>query len=65
MATYKIVRKYFSDKYPSVTLYRGLTLEEAQGHCNSPDSSSKTCTSIEGRRRTHKCGPWFDAYYEE
>lgn len=40
------------------------TLELAQEHCCNPETSSKTCTSAAGKRRTRRCGPWFDAYTE-
>ena len=64
MTTYKIVRVYFND-HPKETIVRGLTLEQAQRHCNDPETSSKTCTTPEGKRRTLQYGQWFDAYYEE
>lgn len=48
MATYKIVR--FRFKGNKRTIKRGLTLEEAQAHCQRADTS----------------GPgWFDGYEEE
>lgn len=62
-ATYKIVRHYF--KGDKRVIRTGLTLEEAQEHCSDPETSSSTCTSKEGRRRTEKRGPWFDGYSEE
>lgn len=64
MTTYKIVRKYF-EGHPSKTLYTGLSLEEAQAHCSDPETSSRTCTSAKGRRRTKAKGPWFDCFYKE
>ncbi len=39
------------------------TLEEAQRHCNDPETASETCTTEEGKDRTKTYGPWFDAYY--
>lgn len=47
--TYKIVRFFREDK-PRETIKTGLSLEEAQEHCNSDD--------------THGDG-WFDGYEEE
>ena len=51
--TYKIVRKYRDNAHPdhNKTIRTGLTLEEAQKHCNDP--------------ATHEPGVWFDCYYEE
>ena len=53
MATYKIVRNYFNGT-PRV-IERGLTLEEAQAHCNDPKT----------RGDSGPKGPWFDGYDEE
>jgi hypothetical protein len=52
MSTYKIVRKY-KDSHPdhNKVIARGLTLEEAQAHCND--------------LKTEEKGVWFDCYYEE
>jgi hypothetical protein len=61
--TYKIVRMY-RDGHPSVTLERGLTLEEAQAHCRDPQTSSSTATGDEADRHTALWGPWFDGYEE-
>lgn len=63
MATYSIVRFYFSGKQK--TLAKGLTIEVAQAHCRNPETSSRTCTLPEGLRRTKKHGAWFDGYREE
>lgn len=59
---YKIVRSYF--RGGKRTIKTGLTLEEAQAHCNNPETSSKTCTTYAGRKRTRERGPWFDGYSE-
>lgn len=60
---YKIVRA-FRDSYRKRTIATGLTLEEAQAHCHDPETSSSTCTSVEGKRRTRLHGPWFEGYTE-
>ena len=59
---YKIVRHYF--KGGKRTIETGLTLEEAQAHCQDPETSSSTCTSATKRRITAKHGKWFDGYSE-
>ena len=59
---YKIVRMYF--KGDRRTIKTGLTLAEAQAHCRDPETSSKTATSREARKRTRQHGPWFDGYEE-
>ena len=60
--TYCIIRFYFADDRPSRTIKRGLTLEQAQAHCNDPQTSSSTATNAVARRRTRDLGPWFDGY---
>lgn len=47
--SYKIIR-FYQDNRPSKVVKTGLTLEEAQAHCQSDD--------------THGPG-WFDGYDEE
>lgn len=42
-----------------------LTLEEVRAHCTDPESSSRTCTTYEGRTLTEERGNWFDGYDEE
>lgn len=61
--TYKIVRGFF--RGGRRTIARGLTLEQAQEHCRNPETSSTTCRSAAGKRRTRKLGPWFDGYERE
>ena len=59
---YKIIRRYF--KGGSRTIDTGLTLEQAQAHCQDPETSSRTCTKAHLKRRTKQMGPWFDCYEE-
>jgi len=63
METYMIVRKYFQGD--DEVIDTDLTLDEAQEHCQDPETSSKTCMQDEGIQRTEEQGPWFDAYEEE
>src|SRR3989304_5789146 len=60
--SYKIVRMYQDRDIRSKTIRTGLTLKEAQEHCQDPETSSRTCTSSAGKARTKRCGPWFDGY---
>jgi hypothetical protein len=61
--TYMIRRHHFRGS-PEI-LKTGLTLEEAQEHCEDPETSSETATSPEAREYTKRHGPWFDGYTEE
>ncbi len=61
--TFKIVRGYL--KGGRRTINTGLTLEQAQAHCQDPETSSRTCTKAAGKRRTATRGPWFDGYEAE
>jgi hypothetical protein len=64
--TYKIVRFYRdNDDLNKSVVARGLTLEQAQDHCNDPETSSTTCTSAKGMARTAAHGAWFDGYEQE
>lgn len=65
MATYRIVRMYRRAGIKSRTIATGLTLEQAQAHCRSPETSSSTCTGKVGKARTRKLGEWFDGYSED
>ncbi len=61
---YKIVRHYESAGIDKRTIATGLTLAEAEAHCNDPETSSITATSPTARKRTRKLGRWFDGYSE-
>ena len=63
-SNYRIVR-LFRDSGRNYTIARNLTLNEAQAHCQNPNSSSRTATDKTGKARTRKCGPWFDAYADK
>jgi hypothetical protein len=65
MATYKIVRFYKDWKISKRKVQGGLTLEQARSHCEDPETSSSTCTSRDGIRRTQSRGAWFDGYDTE
>lgn len=70
MTTYRIIRKYANDMisddrpHPEV-IKTGLTLEEAQAHCQDPETSSRSATNGEAVLRTAKYGEWFDAWTKE
>jgi hypothetical protein len=57
---YTIVR-YYQRGFTRV-VRRGVTLQDAQAHCNDRETASNTCTSASGKRRTAKYGPWFDGF---
>jgi hypothetical protein len=59
---YEIVRFYQRSDIESEIINTRCTLEEAQDHCNNPETSWKTCTTEEGEERTRTCGYWFDGY---
>lgn len=61
---YDIVRFYFNRPGYARTIKSRVTLEEAQAHCNDPETSSSTCTSAAGKARTRRLGAWFDGYRE-
>lgn len=54
---YEIIRMFADDRETEV-IETGLTLEEAQEHCQDPETSSKTCEVNEIG------GQWFDGYRE-
>ncbi len=62
--TYEVVRRY-RDSGTRLTIKRGLTLEEAQEHCQDPETSSSTATSKAAIAHTREFGPWFDGYDKE
>ena len=57
---YKIVRHFFNGT--PRTIKTGLTLEEAQEHCQNPETSSSTAKGRPAKRLTEARGPWFDGY---
>ncbi len=57
---YKVIR-FYNDDRPRRTIENGLTLEEAQAHCQDPETSSSTCSA---RKRKRIGGQWFDGYEE-
>ena len=61
--TYKIVRFYEDPDISARTIKRGLTLEQAQAHCQNPETSSITATGAAAARVTRRvmCR-WFDGY---
>lgn len=63
--SYKIQRVYFNKPGSKRTLDTGLTLEQAQAHCEDPEMSSSTCKKSHNVRRTRQMGPWFDTYTVE
>lgn len=63
---YKIVRFYAGNKVKhTVRGKTGLYLEEAKAHCKDPETSSKTCTTAAGRKRTRQFGEWFEGWTED
>ncbi len=62
---YTVVRFYQNDRRPRI-IKRGLTLEEAQKHCNDPETSSKTaraprgCMNAKGQINMAKWQRWND-----
>ena len=60
---YSIIR--FFQNADNETIGTDLTLEEARAHCRDPETSSSTCTGIEGLNRTESNGDWFDGFAEE
>lgn len=61
-ARYKIIRMYFDNAIPTRTIKKNLTLDQAQAHCQDPETSSSTCTNRVGVERTRRIGAWFDGY---
>lgn len=59
---YRVVRFYQRRPGYRRTIIDRCTEAEAQAHCSDPETSSSTCTSAVGKRRTRQHGPWFDGY---
>lgn len=63
MTTYKIVRSFHpSEDKPDKIIKTGLTLEEAQEHCQDDNTSSSTA---DDETRAANPGEWFDGYAHE
>jgi hypothetical protein len=62
MDTYKIVRHYFHGSRKQRTITTGLSLEQAQQHCQNEETSSNTARTTKAKAITRKHGPWFDGY---
>jgi hypothetical protein len=66
MSTYRIVRFYRDDDELNRTVIdEGLTLDEAQAHCQDPETSSSTATDPKLLAHAEAHGPFFDGYEEE
>lgn len=63
--SYRVVRFYYNAGINRRIIDTGLTLAQAQAHCQDPETSSSTATGKVGRARTRKVGAWFDGYEEE
>ncbi len=61
---YRIIRFYREAGIRRRVIDLGLTLEQAQSHCNDPETSSSTATSKVAKARTRRVGAWFDGYEE-
>ena len=62
---YRIVRFYQSAGIRRRVIATGLTLEQAQKHCQDPETSSSTATGKTARARTRRVGAWFDGYEKQ
>lgn len=60
---YDVVRFFRRSGLRGVVL-RNVTKETARAHCHDPETSSRTCTSARGKRRTARNGEWFDGFEE-
>jgi hypothetical protein len=60
MQTFRIVRLFMRDR--PRTIARGLTFEQVVVHCQDKETSSSTCRLAVNKRRTRRCGPWFDSF---
>lgn len=63
--SYKVQRVYLQRPGQKRTIMTGLSLEQAQAHCQDQETSSSTCTKSNNVRRTKQMGMWFDCYTEE
>ena len=61
MNEYSIYRIYQKEGMKKRFIKRGLTLEQAQTHCNDPETSSKTAK----KGRGGCVSEWFDSYTDK
>lgn len=61
--SYCVIRMFFDGRRRVIA--KGLTLEQAQEHCNNLETSSRTCTTSKCKAYTRRHGAWFDGYDEE
>ena len=60
---YRIIR--FFKENSNMIIKTGVSLEEAQEHCRSPETSSRTASGLVEVTLTKNFGEWFDGYEEE
>lgn len=58
---YEITR-FFRDSSRRDGIKSGLSLAEAQAHCQDKETSSSTATNPRATKLTESAGPWFDGY---
>ena len=63
--TYKIIRFFENSSVERMIIKTGLSLEEAQEHCRSKETSSTTAQGLVETTLTRNFGRWFDGYEEE
>lgn len=59
---YAIIRFYKDAGIRRRIIRTGVTIRQAQAHCNDPETSSSTATSPSARARTKRVGEWFDGW---
>jgi hypothetical protein len=64
MSTKYMIVRFHANGYKRI-IRVNLTKEEAIEHYKDPETSSKTCTSRQGKRRTASKGPWFEGWTEQ
>lgn len=63
--TYKITRYYSNKKWLNEVVKTGLSLTDAQKHCQDPETCWLTAVEPANKRRTVLHGEWFDGYSKE
>jgi hypothetical protein len=61
---FQIIRYHQDSDIESIVLKTVGTLEQAQEHCNDPETSSRTCREPAACDYTEIYGSWFDGYRE-